>query len=263
MVSKPEMQVKDDKGVFTFDSSDVDTAIISIDSKRDHPEQFEAYKTYIDDLYTDVQPYDSEKSSEEEDDGSGKGSGDGSDDGSDGSGSEVFIDGQQSVVTEGDKTAEEQIDEILSEVISGTRGNSDGYKDEDNYRLHHNAINTEESGLYSLEQLYNWLHNDESDQYVFGNTFSPFKEYDEGIANAKEDIRTFVQGIAFALTRFSKNDAADYFNEHRGSMSDLLNSVTSYPKELIIDCLVNGLHNKNGYYSAFVLDQNSDNSALI
>ena len=64
---------------------------------------------------------------------------------------QVYAGGQQSVT--GDNP-EEQIDEILTDVLNGT-DDTDGYRDESNYKFHHDAINNKERGLYSLENFYN------------------------------------------------------------------------------------------------------------
>lgn len=256
IISKPEMQIKDNKGHFMFTSSDIDTAIISIDSKRDNPEQFKAYKEYIDILYTDVEPYKSDEVDDTSEEDGGEAEGGGSQQGGD---EQVYAGGQQSVT--GDNP-EEQIDEILTDVLNGT-DDTDGYRDESNYKFHHDAINNKERGLYSLENFYNWLYNDESDKNIFADSFSPFKGYDEGVQNAKQNIKRFIQGVAFVMAQLNKSDASEYFENHRGTMEDLIKSITSYSPDLVLNCLIDGLKDRNNCYSAFVLDQNTDDSALI
>lgn len=150
MVAKPEMQIKDGENHFNFTSTDIDNAIISIDSKRDHPEQFKQYRAYIDDLYSDVQEVDSsEDISEGEDNGSAGGGGE--------EGGEenpiIYASGQQT--SDGKGNPEEQIDAILEDAREGRLSNSDGYRDEENYANHYRAVQNKQKNLYSLEEFFN------------------------------------------------------------------------------------------------------------
>ena len=119
------------------------------------PEELEAYKDWVDDVYSDVETP-SAPSAPGEDGGQGGGggtaSGGGTSDGGAGDGGSRFISGAH---TTSGKDVEEEIKQIIDDVLNSST-NSDGYKDEDHYRAHVAALaeDSDRSDFYSLEGFY-------------------------------------------------------------------------------------------------------------
>ena len=253
IVNKPQLS---EVGSFEINSEDIPGASRSIDSKRDRPEELEAYKDWVDDVYSDVETP-SAPSASGEDGGQGGGGtagGGGTSDGGAGDGGSRFVGGAH---TTSGKDVEEEIKQVIDDVLNSST-NSDGYKDEDHYRTHLAALaeDSDRSDFYSLEGFYRWLTSDEGDKVLFngqkGSLF-PTDATDE----QKDRFRRFVQTVVYTIASNERSIAADVLDSKRDQFAILLNGI-NFTVDEVLDVLIDGLSNKNDSFGVFKMDPNAD-----
>ena len=263
LVDKSELHEKDDKKHFNFSDSDVDSAIVSVDSKRDHPEQFKQYKQYVNDLYSDVEEINTDDKEGEEPNPEEGGEDDKGGFSDDKGGGAVYSPGKQAS-DGGDPEAE--IDAILEQVKTDPH-NSSGYEDETTYAEHHKAISDKQKGLYSLENFYNWLFSSETDALLFDTAlYNPFKyissKEDE---NSRKAVKVFIQGLAYALSTMPKQTAGEYLHEQRDAILSLFNNVfkSEFNPQVFLDLLFSALEGGENTFAVYTFEQTKDDESLL
>lgn len=259
IASKPRLN---EVGSFEISSSDVPGASRSIDSKNDRPEELEAYKDWVDDLYSDVGTPAAPSTNPSGGTTGGGGTGGGTSQGGASKSGSRFVAGAHTTTG---TDVEEEIKNVIDEVLSGT-GNSDGYKDEDNYRAHTAALSedSDRPDFYSLEAFYRWLNSNEANKVLFSGakgTLIPADASDE----QKENFKTFVQTVVYALASSKSADdsisdkqiARDILNEKREQLETLLNGINDDVKQ-VLDLLIDGLSDENDAFAVYKVDPNPD-----
>lgn len=252
IASKPQLS---DVGSFEIKSEDIPGASRSIDSKRDRPEELEAYKDWVDDIYKDVPaPSGTVAPADDTTGGGGTAGGGGTSGGGASGGGSRFVRGPH---TTSGKDVEEEVQEVIDEVLNG-RADSDGYGDETNYREHTEALSedSDRPDFYSLEGFYRWLNSDEGDKALFsGQKGSIFQT--DATDEEKERFKRFVQTVVYTLTSNERSTAADILDSKRDQLTRLLNGINFNVSE-VLDLLINGLRDNDKTFEVYKINPNPD-----
>lgn len=255
IVSKPELQ----EDHFKINSHNDPDAGRSVDSIVARPEEIDAYKDFVDGVYSSVgapvipepgttptpapiTPPPAASTTVDE------------------------IDTTHGFTPEEGKTVDEVIAEVKAEVLSGS-DNNNGYHDEDHYREHTAILSDSGKRVsmtyngFSLEGFWRWLFSDESNDILFTETkWNPIKS--DLSDRKKQDYKRLVRDVIYAIT--SSPDPKDTLERLEVTIQTLANNLFKNTSgREFYKLLQDGLNNVNNSFSAFKVISDKEDSSFI